>query len=329
MSCASDSTEASLDRGISCAVCGLGAGSAGIIDADPVSHVASFRKFLSGDAEGSGLFWGLHPVIKYDDEDSSLFEEILLRGRGANLHSAPYGVFLKKSGVKASEYKRLIYITLEMVRLLPGYLNRRVSINVEEKLLDFHLLAALWVERAEVFIEFTDFPSQSCLEMMADKDFMVLLDDVSPDDWWRIPDIAHLIRGIKIDYFTSLILTGNNSPMLARDMPNTGMATKLLTVPGSKRKELLVELMHLVNSPSLEPSFLVVLECSVANRDISVISPCDLGECVDWGLQGQDAHAEVRKVVLPAVQIFRDDSAAERHVPLQHRISIDRCLQDG
>ena len=307
-------------------VLAIGEDSRGTIDPDLKAHVAQFRKFLSGDTDGCCLFWGLQPISAHGNHDRAVYHEILLRGMGAAYHSAPVGVWAQGSPVKVSELKRFIYLTLEMIHAvqMPG--TCIFTVNIPEKLLDTDILSALHQIRHVAVIELTNFPSVNTLERLKNMGCDVLLDDVRAVDWERVPNIAHLIAGIKIDYITSLKLIGCTRPMLARDLPNEKVCSIVADISVEERRQLQEKLRNMVDSTMLPKNFCIILECSILDDDLTVLGLGDSVSRVKWLMQGQFAHAEVCRVMFPACTMVEDTSSAERNVPMRHRIHIEASV---
>ena len=151
----------------------------------------------------------------------------------------------------------------------------------------------------------------------------VLLDDVRPEKWKAVESVAHLIKGMKIDYRTSLIVTKNDNPQLSRDTPNRGMKKHLDSV-GFKDKEVLQhQFRALLRKSCFGSSFIMVLECSVP--DTVLLHP-ELRVGFLLAVQGQVGHAEVKRVITEHFNFFEDRTSHERGVPLHHRINCEPVL---
>ena len=302
----------------------LGHDAKGIIDTDLSSHIDHFKLFLSGDTKKSGLFWGLQPVTVAGLAGKLLFHEVLLRGRGTSHHAAPIAIFIKNAPVTYKQRRRLLQMTLEMLSHFDGEEQKKFSVNLSESFLDEGTLAMLEALRKIVIVEFNDWPSIDCLQRLHAKEIDVFLDDVKPEKWEALDSVAHLIKGIKIDYPTSLIVTENDKPQLSRDTPNTGMKRHLDSVDFQDKRALQHQFRALLKKSCFGSSFIMVLECSLPD-DVLLREEFRVGFLL--AVQGQEAHAEVKRVITEHFNFFEDRTSHERGVPLHHRISCEALTE--
>ena len=295
----------------------------GIIDTDLENHHKKFRNFVYDLHEENDMFLGAHTMSLVVDKSDVFARELLLRGVGRQHHSFPVGLLGRWT---CAERKDLIYLELRVANCLYDHhsLSARSTFNCASCLMTSLVISELATAKERIYVELEDFPDCALLSKLKHADLEVLLDDVPPEQWHQIPELLERfdnIKGVKIDFVTSLTVLQKSEPMLAPGISNDVLKIKLRTVPQSRTDQLREDFKLLAEEVVKHRKCKLVIECDCDLTDFEWTGCAeDLARLKLLYVQGKDDHAVVQRIFCDYRKLSIDSSAVEKHVPQRHRL---------
>ena len=295
----------------------------GIIDPDLENHHKKFRNFVYDLHEENDMFLGAHTMSLIVDKSDVFACELLLRGVGKQHHSFPVG--LLDRWIRA-ERKDLIYLELRVANCIHDHhlLSARPTFNCASCLMTSLVISELATAKDCIYVELEDFPENALLSKLEHADLEVLLDDVPPEQWPQIPELLERfdnIKGVKIDFVTSLTVLQKSEPMLAPGISNDFLKTRLRTVPQLRIDQLRKDFKLLAEEVVKHKKCVLVMECDCELADFEWTGCAEeLAGLKLLYVQGKDDHAVVQRIFCDYRKLSIDSSAVEKHVPQRHRL---------